>query len=100
MLNTTLRNRFDTTSMNKAQLVEAVALEADISKIAARKAIDAYLSVLAQALRESDKVSLSGLGTFSIVQRSARVGRNPRTGAAVKIAPKKVVKFRSLLDVD
>lgn len=71
--------------MNKAQLVEAIALDANISKIDARKAVDAIIRVTVQSLREGERLTLTGLGTFSVQQKAARVGRNPRTGAAVKI---------------
>lgn len=73
--------------MNKAQLVEAIALDANISKIDARKAVDAIIRVTVQSLREGERLTLTGLGTFSVQQKAARVGRNPRTGAAVKIPP-------------
>ncbi len=86
--------------MNKAQLIEAVALEAGISKMAAKRAVDAVIDTTIQALREGDKLSLSGLGTFSVAVRPARTGRNPRTGAAVPIPPKRVVKFRPSLELE
>ena len=86
--------------MNKAQLVEAVMLEASISKVDARKAVDAFVRVAVQALREEDKVLLSGLGVFSVQHRPSRTGRNPRTGATVKIPPKRIVKFRPTVDLD
>ena len=69
--------------MNKAQFVEAIALDANISKIDARKAVDAMIRVTVQSLREGERLTLTGLGTFSVQQKSERVGRNPRTGAAV-----------------
>lgn len=86
--------------MNKAQLIEAVALEAGISKVAAKKAVDAVVNATIQTLLEGDKISFAGLGTFSVSQRSERTGRNPRTGAAVKIAAKRVVKFRPTLELE
>lgn len=86
--------------MNKAQLVEAVALDANITRIEARKAVDAAIRVTAQLLREGEKLTLSGLGTFYVVQQPARVGRHPRTGAALKIPPRKAVKFRSAVEVE
>ena len=81
--------------MNKAQFVEAIALDANISKIDARKAVDAMIRVTVQSLREGER-----LGTFSVQQKSERVGRNPRTGAAVKIPPRKVIKFRPTAEVE
>ena len=77
--------------MNKAQLIEAVALEAGISKVAAKRAVDAVVNATIQTLMEGDKISFAGLGTFSVSQRPERTGRNPRTGAVVKIASKRVV---------
>ena len=74
--------------MNKAQLVEAIALDANISKIDARKAVDAIIRVTVQSLREGERLTLTGLGTFRVQQKAARIGRNPRTGAAVKIPPR------------
>ena len=68
--------------MNKAQLVEAIALDANISKIDARKAVDAIIRVTVQSLREGERLTLTGLGTFSVQQKAARVGRNPQIGRA------------------
>ena len=87
-------------SMNKSQLVEAIALETNLSKVDARKSVDAFINIVIRTLKENDKVMLSGMGVFSVMQRSARVGRNPRTGAQVKIAPKRVIKFRPTIDVE
>ena len=86
--------------MNKAQFVEAIALDANISKVEARKAIDAMIRVTVQSLREGERLTLTGLGTFSVQQRPERVGRNPRTGAAVKIPPRKVIKFRPSVEIE
>jgi len=86
--------------MNKAQFVEAVAFDTNMTKIEARKAVDAMIRVVAQTLREGDRLTLTGLGSFCVQQKSERVGRNPRTGAAVKIPPRKVVKFRSSIEIE
>lgn len=86
--------------MNKAQLVEAIALDANISKIDARKAVDAIIRVTVQSLREGERLTLTGLGTFSVQQKAARIGRNPCTGAAVKIPPRKAVKFRPTIELE
>lgn len=86
--------------MNKAQLIEAVALEAGISKVAAKRAVDAVVNATIQTLMEGDKISFAGLGTFSVSLRPERTGRNPRTGASVKIAARRVVKFRPTLDLE
>lgn len=66
--------------MNKAQLVEAIALDANISKIDARKAVDAIIRVTVQSLREGERLTLTGLGTFSVQQKAARICRNPPHG--------------------
>ena len=86
--------------MNKAQLVEAIALDANISKIDARKAVDAIIRVTVQSLREGERLTLSGLGTFCVQQKAARVGRNPRSCAAVKIPPRKAVNFRPTIELE
>ena len=86
--------------MNKSQLIEAVMVESGLGKVEARKAVDALVGVVTQALREEEKVVLSGLGVFSVQHRPERTGRNPRTGAVVKIPPKRVVKFRPTVDLD
>ena len=86
--------------MNKTQLAEAIAVDANISKIDARKAVDALIRVTAQTLREGDRLVLSGLGSFCVQQRSERTGRNPRTGAPVRIPPRKVIKFRPTVDLE
>ena len=83
--------------MNKTQLVEAIALDANISKIEARKAVDALIRVTVQALREEERITLTGLGTFSVQHKAARTGRNPRT---VKIPPRKSVKFRLSAEIE
>lgn len=86
--------------MNKAQLVEAISLDANISRVEARKAVDALIRTTVQTLREGDKLTLTGLGTFCVQQKSERVGRNPRTGAAVKIPARKVIKFRPTAEIE
>ena len=86
--------------MNKAQFVEAIVLDANIPKVEARKAIDAMIRVTVQSLREGERLTLTGLGTFNVQQRPERVGRNPRTGAAVKIPPRKVIKFRPSVEIE
>ncbi len=86
--------------MNKAQLVEAVALDTNMTKVEARKAVDAVIRATIETLREGERLTLTGLGTFSIQHKSERVGRNPRTGASVKIPPRKVIKFRPTVDLE
>ncbi|MDL2319724.1 HU family DNA-binding protein [Alistipes sp. OttesenSCG-928-B03] len=80
--------------MNKSQLITAIADEAGISKVDAKKALDAFMKVTGQALCDGDKITLVGFGSFSVAQKPGRTGRNPRTGASIKIAPKSVCKFR------
>ena len=81
--------------MNKSQLVDAIAKEAAITKVEAKKALDAFIAVTGTALKSGDKIALVGFGSFSVAKKPGRTGRNPRTGAAIKIAPKKVVKFKA-----
>ncbi|MDR0295939.1 MAG: HU family DNA-binding protein [Prevotellaceae bacterium] len=80
--------------MNKAQLIDAVAAKAGLTKVDAKKALDAFIGVTAGALKKGDRLALVGFGSFSVTKRSARTGRNPRTGATIKIAAKKVVRFK------
>lgn len=81
--------------MTKADLVAKIATEADLTKVNAEKAITSLISVLTDAMAGGDKITLVGFGTFEVAERAARDGRNPRTGAALKIPPSKVVKFRA-----
>ena len=78
--------------MNKAEMVNAVAGKADITKAQAAAALDQVISSIAAALRSGDKVTLVGFGTFSVVSRGPRTGRNPRDNKPIKIAAKKVAK--------
>jgi len=81
--------------MNKAQLVDAIAKGSSLSKGDAKKALDALIKGITTAVKKGDKVSLVGFGSFSVTKRSARTGRNPQTGKEIKIAAKKVVKFKA-----
>lgn len=80
--------------MNKSELIEHIATEADISKAAAARALEAVIGGVTSTLKANDSVSLVGFGTFTVGTREARDGRNPRTGAAIKIESAKVPKFR------
>ena len=80
--------------MNKGELVDRMAQAAGISKTAADKALNEFTNVVAETLKLGEKVTLIGFGTFQISERQARTGRNPRTGAALKIPAKKMVKFK------
>jgi DNA-binding protein HU-beta len=81
--------------MNKSDLIDAIAKAADISKAAAGRALDATVDSIKKSLKKGDSVSLVGFGTFAVGKRAARTGRNPRTGAAIKIKAAKVPKFRA-----
>ena len=79
--------------MNKAELIDAIASETKLKKGQVKLAVDSFMSVTSEALGKGDRVALVGFGSFSVVERSARTGRNPQTGAEIKIGAKKVVKF-------
>ena len=79
--------------MNKSELIDALAAKSDLSKAAAGRAIDALTEIVSETLGKGDTVSLIGFGTFSVGQRAARTGRNPKTGAELKIAASKTPKF-------
>ncbi len=81
--------------MNKAQLIDAIAGESGLTKADAKKALDAFLKVTGEALQSGDRVSLVGFGSFSVTERSARMGRNPQTGKEISIPAKKVIKFKA-----
>ena len=81
--------------MNKAELIDAVADNADLSKAAAGRALDAALEAITKALKKKDTVTLVGFGTFSVRKRSARIGRNPKTGEEIKIRASKVPGFKA-----
>jgi DNA-binding protein HU-beta len=80
---------------NKSDLIEAIAKSADISKAAAGRALDATIESIKKSLKKNELVSLVGFGTFYVGKRAARNGRNPRTGATIKIKAAKVPKFRA-----
>ncbi len=81
--------------MNKAELIDAMAKEAKLTKTDAKKALDAFVGVVGKSLKKGNKVVLVGFGTFSVNKRAARTGRNPQTGKEIKIAAKKVAKFKA-----
>ena len=80
--------------MNKTELIEHIAENADLSKAAAARALDATLDAVKRTLKKGGSVSLVGFGTFAVSKRAARSGRNPQTGATIKIKAAKVPKFR------
>lgn len=79
--------------MNKSELINAIAASADLSKAAAGRALDAATDAITAALKKGDTVTLIGFGTFKVTKRAARTGRNPRTGAELKIAARKAPAF-------
>ncbi len=80
--------------MNKTQLVEGIAKESGLTKTDAKKALDAFIKVIHHTMKRGDKMTLVGFGTFSVAEKPARAGRNPRTGAPIKIDARKAVKFK------
>ncbi|WP_256364067.1 HU family DNA-binding protein [Aquaspirillum sp. LM1] len=83
------------TTVNKSELIDAMAASADISKAAAGKALDGMVDALTQALKQGDSVTLVGFGTFYVGERAERTGRNPKTGESIKIPAAKSPKFRA-----
>ena len=81
--------------MNKSEMIDQIAASADLSKAAAGRALDATIAAVEAALKKGGTVTLVGFGTFYVGKRAARSGRNPRTGAAIKIKAAKVPKFRA-----
>lgn len=80
--------------MNKSELIDAIASQSGLTKANSSKALEAIMSSIQGALKKNDSVQLIGFGTFSVDERAAREGRNPRTGETMKIAAKKVAKFK------
>jgi DNA-binding protein HU-beta len=80
--------------MNKGELVSAIAEKSGLSKVASEKALNGIMSAIKGSLKKGQKVGLVGYGSFNVVKRAARTGRNPQTGKEIKIAAKKVVKFK------
>ncbi|MCQ2191837.1 MAG: HU family DNA-binding protein [Paludibacteraceae bacterium] len=80
--------------MNKSELIDAIASQSGLTKANSAKALDAILSSIQGALKKNDSIQLVGFGTYSVDERAAREGRNPRTGETMTIAAKKVVKFK------
>lgn len=81
--------------MNKGELIDAMAKEAGLTKADAGSALNAFVTSVSKSLKKGDAVQLIGFGTFSISKRAARTGRNPQTGKELKIAAKKVAKFKA-----
>ena len=81
--------------MNKAELIDAIASGAGLTKADAKKALDAFIDATSKTLKKGGRVALVGFGSFSVAKRNARTGRNPQTGKEIKIAAKNVVKFKA-----
>jgi DNA-binding protein HU-beta len=85
--------------MNKSDLIDAIAKGASITKVQSEAALSSTLEAIRKALKKGDRVQLVGFGTFSVTKRAARIGRNPQTGKALKIAARKVAKFKAGKDL-
>ena len=81
--------------MNKSELIDAIAVDAGITKAAAKLALESFLGNIGETLKKGDKVSLVGFGSWSVTARAAREGRNPQTGNTIQIGAKNVVKFKA-----
>lgn len=81
--------------MNKGELIDAIAAHSKLTKADAGRALEATIETLEKQLKKGDRIALVGFGSFSISKRAARIGRNPQTGKEIKIAAKKVVKFKA-----
>lgn len=81
--------------MNKSELIDAIAAKAGLKKADTKNALEAFMATTSETLKDGGKVSLVGFGTFSVSERGARQGRNPKTGATMTIPAKKVVKFKA-----
>jgi DNA-binding protein HU-beta len=85
--------------MNKAQLIDAMASKSGLTKADSKKALEALIESTSATLKKGDRLALVGFGSFSVAKRSARNGRNPQTGKAIKIAAKNVVRFKAGSDL-
>ena len=85
--------------MNKSDLIDAMAADAGITKAAAKKSLESFLGNVQKYIKKGNRVSLVGFGSWSVSKRAAREGRNPQTGKTIKIAAKKVVKFKAGSDL-
>ena len=81
--------------VNKSQLIDQIAADADISKAAAGRALDSFMEAVSGALKDGDSVALVGFGTFSVRERAARSGRNPQTGETIQIAAATIPAFKA-----
>lgn len=90
-----VNNQIKIIIMNKAELVAKIAEDAGITKTQANATLDSFVEAVTKTLKGGGKVTLVGFGTFSVSKRAARTGRNPQTGAAIKIKAKKVARFKA-----
>lgn len=81
--------------MNKSELIAKIAEDAEVTKVQAAAALESFVEAVTKTLKKGDKVTLVGFGTFSVVKRAARTGRNPKTNEKIKIKAKKVAKFKA-----
>ena len=81
--------------MNKSELIDAIATQSGVTKTTASRMLDAFVDSITGSLKKGDSVTLVGFGTFYVGERSARIGRNPKTGASIKIAASRSPKFRA-----
>ena len=81
--------------MNKTELIDAMAADSGVTKVAAKKALESFLGNVEGALKKGSRVSLVGFGSWSVSKRGAREGRNPQTGKTIQIVAKNVVKFKA-----
>lgn len=86
--------------MNKTELINAIADSANLTKVDAKNALDAAIEAIGAALAADDKVAILGFGTFSVAEKAARTGINPRTKEKIEIAARKVIKFKAGADLD
>ena len=85
--------------MNKAELIDAISSQSKLTKADAGRALDATIDAINKSLKKGEKIGLVGFGSFTVAKRAARTGRNPQTGKEIKIAAKKVVKFKAGSDL-
>jgi DNA-binding protein HU-beta len=85
--------------MNKAELIAKISDDAGITKTQANATVDSFIAAVTKTLKSGNKLTLVGFGTFSVTKRAARNGRNPQTGAVIKIKAKKVAKFKAGKDL-
>lgn len=86
--------------MNKAMMIDKIARDAEITKAAAAAAVDSMIHGITSALKQNERVTLIGFGTWSVNERQARTGRNPRTGETIEIQAKKAVRFKAGKELD